>query len=83
MQGIRNYVNQQTTSEPIVTSKPKTCTRETQLSNEQSCLEKRTKQAGTSVEQCDKGIQNIVCTSKTEADIRKYGEVQGNPLRKT
>lgn len=62
----------------VMLSKPKSCAKETQLSSKQLYLEKRTKQAGTSIEQYDKGIQNTVYMSKTEIDLRKCcGEVQG------
>lgn len=64
---------------PIVTSsKLKFCTKGTQLSSKQLCLnyEKRTKQAETSVEQRDKEKYNYI--SKTEINVRKCcGKIQG------
>lgn len=62
----------------VMLSKPKSCTKKTQLSRKQLYLEKRMKQAGTSAEQHDKGTQNTVYMSKTEIGVRKCcGEVQG------
>ncbi|XP_071579264.1 uncharacterized protein [Temnothorax nylanderi] len=77
-----NYINQQMTPGPIITSKSKSCTREIQLPSEQLFPEKRTKQVGTSVEQHDKGIQNTVCMSKTKTDVigKCYREIQSKPL---
>lgn len=77
-QYTRNYINQRTEPEEIVTSKPKFCT--TQLSNEQSFLERRMKQIGTNVEQHDTGIQNTICVSKTGIVRKCHREVQSKPL---
>lgn len=80
-QDIYNYTNQQMTPELIVTPKLNSCTRETQLLSEQLFPEKRTKQVGPGVEQHDKGIQNTVCMSKMETDVRKCcREVQRKSL---
>ncbi|XP_011705697.1 PREDICTED: uncharacterized protein LOC105460905 isoform X2 [Wasmannia auropunctata] len=50
---------------PSRLSRPKFCTRETQLSSEQLFPERRAKEAGTRDGQRDKRIQNTVCVSKT------------------
>ncbi|KAL6262843.1 hypothetical protein P5V15_005633 [Pogonomyrmex californicus] len=70
-QGACNYINQQKTPGAIIMSKPKFCTKGTQFSNERLFPERRTKQVGTNVKQYNKGIQNMICVSKTQADIQK------------
>ncbi|KYM82691.1 hypothetical protein ALC53_06866 [Atta colombica] len=72
----------QTTPVATVASKLKFCTRKTQLSSKQLFPERRTKQVGTIIEQCNKGIQNTVCVSKTKTDIvqKCYRKIQSKPL---
>ncbi|XP_025990731.1 uncharacterized protein LOC105200627 isoform X2 [Solenopsis invicta] len=81
-QDTRSYINQQMTPREIVTAKSKFCTRETQLSNDQLFPERRRKEVETSssIQHHDKGIQNTICVSKIETDVRKYyREVQQKP----
>lgn len=84
-QSTCNYINQQTIPASVA-SKPKFCTRKTQLcvknKSEQLFPERRTKQVGTIVEQRNKGIQNTVCVSKAKADIvqKCCREIQSKPL---
>ncbi|KYN11738.1 hypothetical protein ALC57_16072 [Trachymyrmex cornetzi] len=84
-QSTCNYINQQmkqTTPVAIVASKPKFCTRKTQLSSKQLFPERQTKQVGTIIEQYNKGIQNTVYVSKGKTDIvqKCYREIQSKPL---
>ncbi|XP_018342125.1 PREDICTED: uncharacterized protein LOC108748439 isoform X2 [Trachymyrmex septentrionalis] len=73
-QSTCNYINQQmkeTTSVATVASKLTFCTKKAQLSSKQLLPERRTKQVGTIIEQCNKGIQNTEVSKQVAVNTVK------------